>query len=311
MSELSSQIPADGFSNSELDTYLYCRRKWWLTYYRRLGLKAVDLTGPRAVGSRFHAAMAAAYPPSGIDPVEPLEALNLLIDEDRSQVPEDKLKRFDSEAELQRRMVAGFLEWIQETGVYQNLRTISAETYLSAPLILPDGQEVELIGKIDRRKERITDGVRLIEDYKTVQSFPDHTRALRQNTQMMHYLWLDQSQPGLETACNGVLYTMIRKVKRTASAKPPFFMQSEVMYSRKEVSSYERHAQGVISDILSTRNKLDQGMNHQIAAPNHPNRDCSWKCDFYLVCPMFDDGSRAEDFLAKHYRDKDPHEHYR
>ena len=44
-------------SNSEIQTFKDCRRKWWLTYYRRLQPKYRDSTGALALGTRIHAAL--------------------------------------------------------------------------------------------------------------------------------------------------------------------------------------------------------------------------------------------------------------
>jgi hypothetical protein len=56
--------------------------------------------------------------------------------------------------------------------------------------------------------------------------------------------------------------------------------------------------------------RLDAGENHLDVVPPSPSDDCSWKCDFHLVCPMFDNGSRAEDMLTAHYRKGNPWSRY-
>ena len=48
-------------SNSELQTFKDCRRRWWLNYYRRLQPKQKDMTGALALGTRIHAALDAHY----------------------------------------------------------------------------------------------------------------------------------------------------------------------------------------------------------------------------------------------------------
>jgi hypothetical protein len=44
-------------SNSEIQTFKDCRRRWWLTYYRSLKPRNQDFTGALALGSRIHAAL--------------------------------------------------------------------------------------------------------------------------------------------------------------------------------------------------------------------------------------------------------------
>ena len=45
-------------SNSEIQVFKDCRRKWWLNYYRRLMPRKKDYTGALALGSRIHEAPA-------------------------------------------------------------------------------------------------------------------------------------------------------------------------------------------------------------------------------------------------------------
>ena len=48
-------------SNSEIQTFKDCRRKWWLSYYRRLKPKSANMTGALALGSRIHEALDMYY----------------------------------------------------------------------------------------------------------------------------------------------------------------------------------------------------------------------------------------------------------
>jgi hypothetical protein len=42
-----------------------------------------------------------------------------------------------------------------------------------------------------------------------------------------------------------------------------------------------------------------------IAEPS-PDDTCSWRCQFFTLCPMFDDGSRAEDMVREEFSERDP-----
>ena len=48
-------------SNSEIQTFKDCRRRWWLSYYRRLQPKTQQMTGALALGSRVHEALDMYY----------------------------------------------------------------------------------------------------------------------------------------------------------------------------------------------------------------------------------------------------------
>ena len=48
-------------SNSEIQTFKDCRRRWWFTYYRRLQPRERNFTGALALGSRIHEALDQYY----------------------------------------------------------------------------------------------------------------------------------------------------------------------------------------------------------------------------------------------------------
>ena len=103
---------------------------------------------------------------------------------------------------------------------------------------------------------------------------------------------------------------MLRKVKRTATAKPPFFDRLHVQHNRAVLESTWKRVIGTITEMMLTREALDTGKDHQVACPPRPNMDCTWKCDFQPICAMFDDGSNVEGLMAEYYSHIDPHERY-
>ena len=103
---------------------------------------------------------------------------------------------------------------------------------------------------------------------------------------------------------------MLRKVKRTAAAKPPFYKQIEVHHNLEELRSIWYRVIRVIEEIVTTRQELDAGGDHRYVVPPRPSKDCTWKCPFFAVCPLFDDGSNVEGMLDEYYTHLDPHERY-
>ena len=63
-------------------------------------------------------------------------------------------------------------------------------------------------------------------------------------------------------------------------------------------------------EIVDARNKLDSGANHHEVVYPRPSRDCSWKCDFFAICKMFDDGSNIDGLIREYYEEADPDERY-
>jgi hypothetical protein len=75
--------------------------------------------------------------------------------------------------------------------------------------------------------------------------------------------------------------------------------------------NYRSRIVGEIANIMGVEEQLQHFPDHhqQFVYPS-PTRDCYWDCPFLQVCPMFDDGSRAEDMLAEHYTAGDPLSYY-
>jgi hypothetical protein len=299
-------------SNSELRTYKRCRRKWWLGWYRGLRPNRESPVGVRQIGDRLHRALQHHYVPSGPATADQLlGALEREITLDRTQlgdgILEDTRKKFEDEANLERIMLEGYLDWLAETGADSELDVIAAEQYVEAPLSEFSGS-VAIIGKMDVRVQRRTDGARLFMDHKSVGDLRTPTLMLPLDEQMLHYHLLEELT--VEERSDGALYNMLRRVKRTERAKPPFYARVEVRHNKHELANYRDRVVGEIIDIVQTRDDLDASVRHQgIVYPN-PTRDCTWDCDFFSICPMFDDNSRVENLIPNYFHVTDPLDYY-
>lgn len=317
------------FSNSEITTFTGCPRKWWLAWFRGLTPRLQDVQGPRPTGTRVHLALAAHYGPRSpifpfgraLETLEVAQKEDLLLLEFHYQDDENldlRRKKLFSDFDLEKIMVEGYLEWIQETGIDADLEIVGVEQYLEAdfPMHLPhDPQPVKLIGKVDARvRSRIT-GRRKYIDHKTVQSVRDP--LLKLNRQMKHYHLLEELTTAKdEQRCDGALYNMLRRVKRTAKATPPFYARLPIDHNKYEIAGYRNEIYGTIASIIEKHayfRKFEgvelRPAQHQVAVPARPSRECGW-CPFMKVCHMFDDGSRVEDALVDLYQVQDPLSYY-
>lgn len=431
-------------TQSELKTYKRCKRQWWLSYYRRLGLRAVDVAGPSAVGTKVHNALERYYA-YGEDP---LVQVDFLVEQDVVAYPEMETA-IREDGSLCRIMLEGYLEWLAETGIDSDLEVLSTEETLEVFFAEIHGQYVTLLGKLDMRVRRRSDNARLFLDHKTVPDLTTPTKTLHLDEQMFHYMLLERlslaekqakgtvyvpsaahlsgNGPGTQSTASmavpamreanpsdgymvgppqgrgsheqhasqsagdalrvpfqsaqqgedghvqsgaspenqrsseeagpinagvvggieveelrsaqeavglvhpgaarshrsehqpssdpfewvdGGLYNMLRKVKRTARAKPPFFAREEVRHNVHELRSYWKRVYGMVSDIITTKMVLDTGGDPLVACYPTPRKDCSWDCDFFAVCGMFDDGSDVEPLLADIFTEIDPHQRY-
>lgn len=313
-------------SNSEMRTFKRCRRKWWLGWYRGLKMKHESPIGPREIGKRVHRALREWYVPEGQPRTDPREALELLIAQDWTavvlrfraaglEITPELQKKFTQEANLERAMISGYMEWLAETGEDAEIVVTAPETYLEVDVTddkdIQQPKQTKLIAKIDVRVKRTRDGVRFFVDHKTVGDFVTPAALLPLDEQMLDYHLLEwlSTEEG-EERCHAALYNMLRKVKRGPTAKPPFYRRLEVHHSEIELQSFKERALSTVVDMHAAEKRLDDGESPQRVAYPNPTRDCKWDCDFLQLCGMFDDGSRVEAMLDQYYTTGDSLSYY-
>lgn len=293
-------------SNSEIQTFKDCRRRWWLTYYRRLQPKSKDMTGALALGTRIHAALDAHYSAG----VPLLKAHAELVEKDKQLLLADfrDVYELETEAELGRIMLEGYEQWVAENGIDAELEMISTEEKIVAPLF---NGEVELQGKLDMRVRRKVDGVRMFRDFKTVGgSLSEFASMAHMNEQVMTYMLLESTKFDEKERSEGGIFTLLKKVRRTASAKPPFYEHVEIRHNVFTLRSFWNRIHGTIADLMKVKTGLDAGENPAFLAYPRASRDCKWKCPFFAICPMFDDGSAVEQALSEMFEEVDPYAYY-
>jgi|SRR5882757_500288 len=329
--ELTS--PRDGIkliSNSEISTWQRCRRKWWLQWYRELTSNYRDYLSPLDTGNRVHRALAAYYVPDGQTPTDPRDALERAIVDDWTQIAaqtndeqqlEELSVKFNDAVGLERAMIEGYIEWITDSGEDSNYKVIASETAITADLTVDMGYKpsirehdmrpVKAIALLDARIVRVSDNVRLFMDHKTVQNFAMPRKTLHLNPQMLHYHLLEylNTEQGQER-CDGALYNMLRKVKRTRAANPPFFDRVPVTHNQYQIDAYKTRLLSATRDILTAQDQLDAGANPLTIAYPNPGENCSYDCPFFSICNLFDDGSRVDDAIVGLYHTENPLKRY-
>jgi hypothetical protein len=305
-------------SNSEIQTFKRCKRKWWFAYYRSLAPRREETAGPRALGTRVHACVAEYYNPAvvGFETARRVNSLALherLIAEDVERCGDDQLRAAEvvKESDLSRAMLEGYFDWLEESGADEGMTVVAPEQSVTHDLDV-FGTPVTVMGKLDLRVRRLGAGDEedMFLDHKTVMEFTTPTRTLHLDEQMKMYDWLCEKTTG--HAPSGAIYNMIRKVKRTGNAKPPFYARFEVKHSRSEMKSFEVRLRGVIGDMIQTRMMLDNGADPNGVAYPTPNRNCSWDCDFFPVCPLVDraDVGGGESLIETLYAVQDQYARY-
>lgn len=306
-------------SNSEVQTFKQCRRKWWLAWFRGMTPRKREVRGIARTGTRLHIALDAYYR-DGMDVVTSWAALTEAQAQDRAtleaqeQVPfssalGDLLKDFD----LESAMLEGYFEWLAETGEDSAIEVIATETYVEAEFLEGNHEiaPVKLIGRLDLRVRDRRSGKRAFMDHKSVQAFKAPV-LLGLDEQLLHYRLLEfLNTETADDRCDAAYYNMLRRVRRGPRSKPPYFKREIVEHNRHELDSYQNRLAAVVTDIQ----RVELDMREQPVIAQHlayptPSRDCTWKCPFLKVCRMFDDGSRVESALENLYEIGDPLSYY-
>ena len=204
-------------------------------------------------------------------------------------------------------MMEGYLQWLEETGADSDIEVTDSEKKLST--VLFDGK-VEVRGKLDLRIRSRNDGSRMFLDFKTLKAYDTYLKTAHMAEQLKLYLLLENMNKVDGERVDGAKYRLIKKVKRSATAKPPFYMDVDIRHNKKTLESYWYNLHGVIQNMLDLRKQLDDGADPLHVAYPTPRNDCTWKCPFYTACPMFDDGSAVAEYIDDKFEQYDPYARY-
>ena len=312
---LTSRIPRlkDGgirVSQSDLAAFKADRREWYLSSY--LGLRAKDepVYGPLRLGTRVHAALERHYG-YGHDLVD---AYSEIANEEQTKLLDSgivfDITQWQKEADLGRIMLSGYVEWLEETGADRYLEVINAEEKLSYMMDI-GGTPVELRGKIDLRAKDTFTGMNLVIDWKTTINMSWLAASAPASEQLLTYMTLERltNLDKKDFYLQGARYVMLRKVRRTGTAKPPFYDIVEVHHNQERLRNFYTQLLGTLHDYVRVVKALDRGMDHRFVA--YPNAASSKRWSPYThLTQMIDDGSNAEAMIDDLFVQGDPHDRY-
>jgi hypothetical protein len=293
-------------SNTEFNTFMQCRRRWYITYYLKMRPKERGVTGPLQLGSRVHSALERFYK-HGDDLIE---AHRALFEKDHALAVAEgfDVDALESEGELGQIMLEGYLDWLDTEGYDDDAYDIiGSEEILKMPLL--DGA-LTVIGKLDLRVFDKRQNVVLIRDFKTVASFESYTKWAHLNPQLLTYMTLDYVNTEESERIAGGEFHLLKKVKRGPRAKPPFYERHEIRHNVFALRSFWKRLHGVARDLMAVREALDNGADHREVAYPHATRDCTWICPAFHVCPLFDDGSDVKGMLEADFEEANPYDYY-
>lgn len=284
----SEEKPTRHVNQSELTTYLRCRRKWDWQYVK--GLESPGYQTNLATGSAVHAGLQAHYKDE--DPFAAITAYWLPVVEGIS--PDDpNMAQVAKDVKLSNIMMEGYLEWLLDSNEDAGYTPIAIEEKVEM-LLTPD---ITLHGTLDL-VQMDGDGNMWLIDHKTTNAFGVLVdRRMQLNFQLLTYALLCQDFFGKPPT--GAKLNMLRKVQRTAASKPPFYQRETVHFNQHQLDNHKRHLLAILNDLDGTEAEIRSG-NDAVAWPV-VDGDCTWKCPFLSVCAFADDGSDIEGALNDLY----------
>lgn len=276
---------------SALKKFKRCRRSWWLLYHRELTLppSPTPEKGQRQLGTLVHKCLENWN--TGEDPYAPIAEFERDLAETaavfgETDIHPDHVKNLS----LARLMVEGYIEWEETDGARPHEEVVAVEKQIELPLGRFGDHDVVLTGRIDRVLLDTFSGDHIVDDYKTVANF-DKGQEFWIDDQLLTYAWMLRETDGLTVRTGR--HTMLRKVGRSARAKPPFYAREDVYINDAMIEAAAAHTHDIVRDMVTA-------LENESLYPN-PTRDCSWDCDALPVCSMFDDGSDAEAMIQQVY----------
>lgn len=307
-----------------------CRRRWFIHYYLGYQLATQLPYGTSLLGTRVHAAMQGHY---GHGIPAPMVAAALYAVAERADP--DYERELRAEYDLASAMIEGWLEYEASEGLAADIEVIAVERDVQVPL--PGYEGIMLRAKLDQVYRRISTGLTGFMDWKTAANFDKH--ALISNDPQMRFYSLIQHiaaghlvtmdgvdyAPG-KPAVDGGMITTLRRCKRTAQSKPPYFQRDEFRISPASVGAAYAKVAGLCSEIIDTRDTLDTA--YQVSGgdlrvvtavmrarcPDTWIADrCKWDCPLAAgLCGAMDDGSDWAGMLTRGgaWVQRDPYQYY-
>lgn len=278
-------------SHSEMATYKECKRRWFLQYYMRIKKKYQSPRIAADTGLAVHAALHQYYVIGGKANHEVgYEAAMTHLEDERAsmlarQLTPDEIKVINEIYDVADIVTEGYFEWVAETGADDHWTVKGSEERLVIDGPVPD---TEVKGYIDLWGQHDVSGDLVVMDTKVVASIGDALKTLHLNEQGPLYgVLMSVNNP--ESRGLRVVWNMLKRNKRTARAKPPFYQRYELAINPDQLVQFYAQLQGQLLDMLETERRLNNGEHHVMVAYPNPTRDCSWKCPYLAVCGAMTD----------------------
>lgn len=291
----TGRMPLEQVSYSSLKQWSTCPRLGYFGQYLGLEKKEQVRTGAMPFGSRIHTALELWGRSGWTIPAatiwQKLMDREWEIAEEMAFPPED----LDKESKMGQIMLEGFERWLEEQGVYGHWKVVGIEVKLSTVLTieLESGEQIDVLlrGKLDVLSQDQLSGDLYVEDYKTTSSLTEESKlALLNESQGPMYVILERRQAGQTHRVSGFILTMLRKVMRGPSSKPPYYERLVEPYTEDRLLAAEQNVRAQVDRVASIVGKLDAGADHRNVAPFQTSWQCK-TCPFKLPCYEMQQGN--------------------
>lgn len=289
---------------SELASWADCRRRTTLQYlegWRRKRTVGLLLPPSKAdIGTLVHSGLEHYYR----DNMQPHLFIGNQGREIADKFPEGLSKEWTEAYNLAFIMAKGYVAWVEETGADAGLIITGVEREMEVYWGEVGGYDVFIVGHIDLEAIDAL-GRPVLIDHKSVQSLTEPAGPA--DFQRATYAVLRVMEDG--TRYGALIHNQLRRVKRSARSKPPYYGRSEVQFNEVQLRKHWQTINVIVNEIVAAKGRLDSG-EITLDDPSlyaRPSRDCSWRCPFFNICPMLDDGSDWEWYLDEAYEKGEAH----
>lgn len=294
------------FRQSSLSKFRRCRRSFEMEYVRNylpISESEGQCLGARSLGHIVHKGVETHYTGGNFREVLDAEIGAKHLEETWSSEWADCY-------ELAGIMLEGWEQWLAVTAADANEEVLFVEPDLEWEVGEFRGDLVVLTGHPDLVVHNTLNDLIIIDDTKTVTSF---SQALIHGGQGLTYALMLKMIHGLDVGMFRT--TQIKKVKRTARAKPPFYERSELFVNPQMLRTHWAQLQGQLDTMVEIVQRWEQEgdtdrVGYDKLVYHNPTKDCTWDCSYLAVCSSMDDGSNYQQLLDINYRPRPPKEEY-
>lgn len=284
------------YRQSDLSTYLHCRRRAEWETYRRLELDWGDQVRPaktKDTGSLVHAAIQAyGQGRSWEAEIDAKAALWSGLDNPLTD------SSWKSAIGYAKAMTSGWFEWLEETGTMQGKEMVEQEERYMVDVGEFHGDHVRVTFRPDMLLRDAETGALNLSDIKTVDEL---VSVMDYNVQLMRYVVLYRIHTG--DRIERLSTFQLKRSKRTKAATPPFYKYAEHYIDEDEYDGAYDEMMQTLAEMVEHEQAVERGERH-LSLQNRTTL-CGWMCGVASLCDCRNRSGNEEHLIQFNYRVKE------